>query len=492
MSRQTDSLKLMGRLAKAHFSHGNAGDFKRELFANFKQMGGVYVKFLQVLATNTDFLNGWATPSESTVFEDVALEKIDIFRVLKYIDRDYINHFAAVDREPMASGSFAQVYRAQLKNGQMVVIKVLRPSVTRYLQQDMKSLGRIARAVSFMSSRGAIDYAQAFREFRRVTELETDYQRETRNAEWFRDYFAGRTDQIVIPKTYVEFTADRVLVQDYVGGISLADAMRMQQNGANIAAYVQEKTGSNIWNQLEILGKELLISTVAGDYIFGDPHPGNIKLLPDDKIAFIDFGIAANVPTSRHAFVNFIREYNNLYLGQFRPAEFTIACLAFYDNLLTQAISVSTSNMTGSTVLDFIGNAANQIFETHRTDEQAQSLLNNLQMTRLATQVLNKGNRFNVKLDNNNLAMLRASQMYMSLVRLIVDRANMPLAISTAITQKAFQAMLDHVDVNGVAHSSASTETLSDEKALQLFGDWVASIADRDPTLYRQIKEGVI
>ncbi len=490
MSRQTESLKLIGRLARAHFSRGDANDFKRELFANFKQMGGVYVKFLQVLATNTDFLSGWATPSESSVFEDVDLEPIDIFAVLRSIDPDYKAHFSAVDREPMASGSFAQVYRAQLKNGRLVIIKVLRPSVAKYLKTDMKSLGRIAKAISLMAPRGSIDYGQAFAEFRRVTELETDYHREARNAEWFRQYFASRTPQIYIPKTYAEFTTDNVLVQDFVGGISLADAMRAQQNGAEILSYVYEKTGSNIGKQLAVLGEELLISTVAGDYMFGDPHPGNIKLLADDKIAFIDFGIAAKAPSSRHSFVNFIREYNNLYLGQFRPAEFVVSCLAFYDNLLAQAISVSTSNMTGKTVSDFIGEAAKQIFEVHSKDEQTLSYMNNLQMTRLLNQVFNKGNRFNVKLDNNNLAMLRASHMYMSTARLITERAGLPQSFSTDMIQRAFQNLLDYVEQNGIAKSGSKNETLSDEKALQLFGDWVAGIADRDPTLYRQIKEG--
>lgn len=480
---------LLVKLAKAHFSKGDANDFKRQLFTSFKQMGGVYVKFLQVLATNTDFLSGWATPSESSVFEDVELEPIDIYRVFASIEPNYHQHFAAANPVPIASGSFAQVYQAQLKNGQPVIIKVLRPSVSRNFKKDIKSLGYIVKMINLISPRGMIDYQQSFNEFRRITELETDYLREYHNAHYFYKYFSGH-QSIVVPKTYRQWTTPRVLVQDYVGGLSLAEAMIAQQKGHDIAEYVYRLSGSNIWQILETLGIELLISTVSAEHIFGDPHPGNIKILPNNQIGFIDFGVAANAPTSRHCFVEFIREYHNLYQGQFRPDKFAVAGLAFYDNVLSQAISVAASEIDGRTVNDLIGQAAKRVFEIHKADEQSLNYLDNLQMTKLMTQVLNKGNRFNVKLDTNNLAMLRASHMYMATVRLIVERAGQPQSVSTEIIRRAFKAMIDHADNNGVVKSpSSQLETLSNEKSLQLFGDWIAGIADRDPQLYRQITE---
>ncbi|MCL2280686.1 AarF/ABC1/UbiB kinase family protein [Candidatus Saccharibacteria bacterium] len=490
-SRSEMAVKLGLRLLRVHFSRGDQNQVKREIFAGFKEMGGPYVKFLQVLAAQPDFLRGWATPSETQVFEDVALEPIDIIRVLEYLDRNYRAHFAAVDREPMAAGSFGQVYRAQLTNGQVVIIKVLRPSVSRYLKTDMKNLGRMVRLLALVNRGGSVDLREGFSEFKRITELETDYRLELKNALWFAEYFRGH-EQIIIPKTYAELSTDRVLVQDFVGGVSLAEAMIAQQNGANIADWVMQATGSDIWAQLQTLGNTLLISSIDGDYIFGDPHPGNIKLLPDNKIGFIDFGIAASAPTSRHAFVDLIREYYNLYMGQFRPAEFMVAALAFFDNILTQAISVATDNLLRKNIFDFIGEAAGRVFETHKHDELTKGYLDNLQMTRLITQVINKGNRFNVKLDMSNLAMLRASQMYMSMVNLIVKRSDLPMSVANQIIRNSFKTMVDYADAGGVAQSSTRAESLSDERALQMFGDWAAGIADRDPQLYRQIREGAV
>jgi predicted unusual protein kinase regulating ubiquinone biosynthesis (AarF/ABC1/UbiB family) len=236
------------------------------------------------------------------------------------------------------------------------------------------------------------------------------------------------------------------------------------------------------------MGQELLISTVAAEYIIGDPHPGNIKLLPGNIIGMIDFGVAAKAPTSRNSFVQLIREYHNLYTGQFDPAAFTVAALAFYDNVLTQAISITAGNMTGRSASEFIGEAAKRIFEMHKTDEQTQSYLSNLQMTRLMTQVFNKGNRFNVKLDTNNLSMLRASHIYMSTCNLIVKRAGLPASVGNEIIRRSFKSMIDYADQHGVAKSKGG-QILSDERAMQLFSDWTAGIAEKDPVLYQQITE---
>jgi len=125
-------LKLSGKAGKEHLS-------KRLLFDGFQDLGGVYVKFLQILAMNVDFMSGWSGPSEFSVFEAVNMEHIDVQGLVRAeLSPEAYQQFRAMDTEPMAAGSFAQVYRAELQDGTSVIIKVLRPSLVRGLRFDLR------------------------------------------------------------------------------------------------------------------------------------------------------------------------------------------------------------------------------------------------------------------------------------------------------------------------------------------------------------------
>src|SRR5262245_47633923 len=89
-------------------SANKPGQSKKLLFDSFKHLGGVYVKFLQLLALNLDFMVDWAGPAEFEVFESVEFEHINIYAILTNELPDYQTHFQYVETEPFAAGSFAQ------------------------------------------------------------------------------------------------------------------------------------------------------------------------------------------------------------------------------------------------------------------------------------------------------------------------------------------------------------------------------------------------
>jgi predicted unusual protein kinase regulating ubiquinone biosynthesis (AarF/ABC1/UbiB family) len=487
--RSFQTVKLGAALARARLFNRDSFAIKRAIFDNFRSLGGVYVKFLQVLATNTNFLDGWGGPGENDVFEHVEHEEIDVDKVLLAEIPNHLNKFSGISRKMLAAGSFAQVYKAKLKDGTDVVIKILRPSVIKNLNRDLRSLSRIVRIMQAMQSGGIINYHEAFGEFKRITRAETDYRQECRNAQWFYEYFAG-DDIVVIPKTFAELSTDKLLVQEYIGGVSLADAMTAQQNGADIFTYVAEQTGSDadMWELLGLIGKKMLVAAVSADYVIGDPHPGNIKILPGNKIGFIDFGIAAKAPTSRHSFANFMREYYRLYSGEFKPDEFMKAALQFYDNRLSQALEIVSHNVAGKSLVEAVGSSAQTIFDKLSGSERTQEFINNKRMIQLLTKVINDGNRFNIKLDNGNIAMLRSSIMFMTITQLIAHRAGTNK--HEEVLRDTFKYIIDYVDQHGVKNSQTE-QNLSDEQATQFFADWAAGVADRDPLLFKQIAGGI-
>lgn len=167
-------------------------------------------------------MEGWSGPRERLAFEDAAFEPIDVMGEVGAA----VSHIARVEPEPFAAGSFAVVYRVWLHSGDMVVLKILRPSVRQYLQTDLRLLGIFAAVFQFVARTSMLDIRAGFKELRRTVETEIDYEQEVLQTAWFYDYFS-QNDQVVVPFTYKDLSNNHVIVQQYVGGVSLAEVMQV-------------------------------------------------------------------------------------------------------------------------------------------------------------------------------------------------------------------------------------------------------------------------
>ncbi len=475
--------KFAAELAKSKFSKRDPHAHKKLIFENFRKLGGVYVKFLQMLAVSTDFLDGWAGPREMEVFDDVEIEPIDVVATLQREIPTRLSQIIAVDKTPFATGSFAQVYHARLANNRHVIVKILRPSVSENLQSDLKNIGRIVKIVNAVSRTGAFDVKATYRELVRITHAETDYRRECANAKWFADYFRGNPN-IVIPETFAKLSTDKILVQEFIDGMTLADAMRAQQSGADIEQFVFAKTGSDVWEQISNLEYEFTKSAFKADYVIGDPHPGNILLMTNNRVGLIDFGIAADAPLNRNTFLAFIREYKKFYNDEFSLGSFAMSALAFYDDRLSQILNIAGTAIIGQEFRIIMENAASSVFAMHENEDRVQGFLQRRQMTQLFDKVINAGNRFNIRIDPENLALLRGMLTLMATVGTIADAAETTKHFE--LHRRNFTRVVDEVDQTGLAKSHA-TKSLTRDQATQLFSDWLSSVADRDPFLYQTL-----
>ncbi|MFA5602932.1 MAG: AarF/ABC1/UbiB kinase family protein, partial [Bacilli bacterium] len=311
MSR-TLFLPLIGRLSRIYFSNIINKDYayKRTIFYALKHLGGVYIKFLQVLCINHDFMNGWGGPKEFEVFNKVQTEPINIHNYLSKKEG-----FSSVEEEPFACGSFAQLYKGKLKTGEIVAIKVLRPSIGGTLKTDLIKLRKLINMFGRFLPNSVINYKMAFDEFSRICLLETDYEREVSNMHYFYNLYK-KHPHVIIPKAYDEFCNRNVIVQDYIEGPTLADLISNIKSDDKLSSVAYSLTGSDVWAQIAIAGGEALRTAMTTDYIFGDPHPGNIILLPKNKIALIDFGIIASKPTSQEAFYLWTKSYYDFLRGE--------------------------------------------------------------------------------------------------------------------------------------------------------------------------------
>jgi predicted unusual protein kinase regulating ubiquinone biosynthesis (AarF/ABC1/UbiB family) len=182
--------------------------------------------------------------------------------------------FADFEDEPVAAASIGQVHRAKLHSGETVAVKVQYPGVDEAVRADLKNVTAMTKiAVAIAPNLDPKEVANEVRE--RVTE-ELDYRREASNQAKFAELFAGHPF-IVVPKVYPDFCRTRVITQEFIVGEPFMSSIEWEQPDK------------------DALGETLFRFFYGSLYRFrlfsADPHPGNYLLLPDGKVAFLDFGL---------------------------------------------------------------------------------------------------------------------------------------------------------------------------------------------------------
>jgi ubiquinone biosynthesis protein len=191
--------------------------------------------------------------------------------------------FASVDRQPLGAASLAQVHRARLKDGSDVVIKIQYPEARRVIPLDLGMVRRVAGLVQHMQSR--LDLRSLANEVTRFIEMELDFRREAQSTQRLGRILAARAD-VRVPRIYEEYTRDRVIVMEYLDGIQVTRTQALRDAGHNLSA-VGRRVGG-------------LYGAMLFEYGFfhGDPHPGNLLVLPDGRIGLLDFGLCKELPAN--------------------------------------------------------------------------------------------------------------------------------------------------------------------------------------------------
>lgn len=475
MGRSTQILRAALVIGKARVT--NPHTWKTEIAQQCLVLGGVFVKFLQMLAVHATTKHIVEDMGSELAFEQVPYEPIDLSAEIGYL-RDA---FSSLESEPFAAGSYGQVYMGHLRSGEQVIVKVLRPSVRRTLKTDLRWIVFVATIANWFVHSSMVNVRELAKEFARATTAETNYRLEAQNGERLRAYFSER-DTLVIPKTYTQLTTKHVLVQEYVGGVSLAAVSARQHEGHDIDALVQKAIGSDIWVQARTLGIELLRATIYADYLMVDPHPGNVRLLPNNKVALIDFGLVAKAPTNRQAFAMVIHEFRKMYEDDFDAGNLAVAMLAYFDADLYDALDIVAREQSEDytvSLAHFVG----RFTQSHMNDPQLQHYIANKQALLLFVDLLNENNRLGIKLSDENILLQRSMVMFMSVFRAIGQAHDG--AIHVTGLRDCLMAVDEEIKQRGLGQTRR--RAMSEEQAFELAANWLATIAERDRTLYRFI-----
>ncbi len=447
-------------------------------------LGGVYIKFLQGVLLRSKFLRKWQNPDRLKIFENLESEPLDIVAVLRHeLKPAQLEQITMVQPQPFAAGSFGQVYYAQLHNGQPVIIKVLRPMVRELLRYDLRLLSTFSKSFfTKLYKNMNLQVDEALKEFREATLRETDYKHEAGFAdEMYRAY--KDNPKMVIPQTYLDLCTDNIIVQDFVPGISVAQVIKLKEQGVDPVDYVKETLGSDLDLQLSTLGYESIMGIFHLERIQGDPHPGNIRLMDDDRVGLIDFGISAKAPPEKAAFFGMLQAYDRLFKGSQTAVNLFEQGLRFFVSDLYRALKKLASiygkgddkdylsEVSGIAAKAFAEVTGSDIIEANFTqDNSAMAVINRL---------VNKGNRFGLVMRLDASDILRAVQTYTSLVG------------SLGRYQQVVPPIMDRVvtDVQKLYPEtiSDSDDQISVDDAIDIIMKWLERVAERDPALFRQL-----
>lgn len=272
------------RIAALNSIYSKAG--KRVRWTAFK-LKSIIVKIGQFLSMRGDILPS-AFTKELTDLHD-ALPATPFSAVKPLLEKELNVSIHAVfqdfNEEPIAAASLAQVHKATLPDGTVVAVKVIKPKMERFAQIDLNTIGLAAKVIQRIPAlRRKMNFVDMHREFTETIYRELDCSQELSHMERFAEMFSDNPN-VKIPNVYKELCSRRILVMEYMEGARITDHETLTEWKVDQVAIAE--------TLLDAYFKQLLVY----GFIHVDPHPGNLLILPDHRLCFLDFGMMDELTT---------------------------------------------------------------------------------------------------------------------------------------------------------------------------------------------------
>ncbi len=270
-----------------------------------EDLGPIFIKFGQIVSTRRDLLDEdlaeelaklqdavppFPGAEARTIIEQAFGQKIEEL-------------FESFDETPLASASIAQVHAARLKNGDDVVVKVLRPGIEKTIRRDLNILYTMARLANrFWEGAQRLKPLELVEDYDRTISDELNLSREAANASQLRRNW-DNSPILFVPRIYWDLTKPNVMVIERIYGTPVSDVESLKEQGISL-----ERLGA--------LGVEIFFTQVFRDNFFhADMHPGNIFVSPEGQYIAVDFGIMGTLTTDdqRYLAENLLAFFNRDY-----------------------------------------------------------------------------------------------------------------------------------------------------------------------------------
>ncbi len=342
----------------------------------FEDLGPTFIKLGQTLSMRPDFIS-IKFINELSKLQDM-VPPCDFPEIKTIIESEFNRAldkiFDFFDPTPIASASIGQVYKARLKDGREVAVKVQRPGLDNLVAVDLGIMYHLASIIEKnIAEISFLRPTKIVEEFTRIIAKELDYTIEANHLERFAQNFTN-DPTIHIPAVYRLQTSKRVLTMEYLDGIKISDIARLDKDGVD----KKQITGS---------GANILLKQIFDHGFFhSDPHSGNIFILANNVIGMLDFGqVGAVDQQSREDFVDLID--NVVHQNAFKATR-QLLKITYWDKK-------PDTRRLEKEIADFIGN------HLHKT-------LKDLNISFLLQDLLNIVSRFQLRIPPDIFLMMKA------------------------------------------------------------------------------------
>ncbi|MBU2219241.1 hypothetical protein KKG15_02000 [Patescibacteria group bacterium] len=270
------------------------GPIKMRIF--FERMGGAFMRLGQILALRQDFLSYRYT--QELLKLSTQISPLPYFQMQKVFIKEKgmatESFFAEFDSQPVASTPLAQVYKAYLKDGTKVAVKIQRPETKQVFEEDFKAMIFLAFIADLFRIFSRVHLQEIVSEFICWSKYELDFTIESRNGYIIYKH-SEQHPRTVVPRQYLELSSSRVLIQEFI------------ENGIFVNNLLQQKRDDI---EIDKLSYYLVFDVMRQYFIDGffhaDPHPTNLIFLPEAKLVYLDFGIVGKSESKRMPYLKIL------------------------------------------------------------------------------------------------------------------------------------------------------------------------------------------
>lgn len=274
--------------------------------------------------------------------------------------------FINFDEKPLAAASIGQVHLAKLRDGKQAVVKIQRPRIEIKIEEDMRILKDLAGFIDTHTKYGKLyNFTTMVKEFENILKNELDFRVEGENTETFKANLS-KDRQIIIPSVYWNYTTRCILTLEYIDGISLSKAELLKKENIDRKGIART------------ISKSILEQILRDGIYHGDPHPGNIMVLPDNKVAFLDFGMIGKLKGERR------KQFLKILLG-----------VAFRNSKLIVEAITELNVMTKRSEIKKLQYEIDSL-----RDEYIELPLNEIKLTEIFNKIFDLAFKYNIKMPN--------------------------------------------------------------------------------------------
>ena len=249
-----------------------------------EELGSTYIKLAQMLSTRPDLISLDLVQEFEKLQDKVT--PVDIKFIIPLFKEEFGKELEEIFVEPLellATASIGQVYKGRLLTGEEVVVKVLKPDITKIIKDDLEILKQLAFFFDdYFKDYGINSVYAIVKEFENSIKSELNFKLEAMNINRFNAFFQN-DKRIKVPKVYKEYSSSRIITMEFIKGIKVSNIQGLKQQNINTKDVAKN-------------GFALLCEQIFENRFFhADPHPGNIFVTYDNKISFIDFGMMGTI-----------------------------------------------------------------------------------------------------------------------------------------------------------------------------------------------------